>query len=404
MPSKKGSAEVRKVDPARARVAASRMADAARAALKENKLDEAKKLVEDALSLVEDSPRLHIFQAKVLATMANEEGAKVAARNAYDWVYRKPERYNDYRAYLEKELADFPQVKEAFFARGQEYERERAEKAVEKAKAARAKGDLPSAMRCYLEALGTRFQDGPALSGVERILKENSDERGLRYLDSFRQGQLSRKDLITLVTPDEGAAGEQVPEPEELDLDKGPEKTLSDLVADVERELNGAGGGDAAAGPAQAVPKDFEAFRRKADRQIENDSRARIDLAIGYFEMGLIDVACEELRAVRESDERFVKARCLLGEFLLKTEKPLFALQAFQECLRDVRVDAEEEKTVRYSLAKTYVRLGDWPRALTEIEALERRDRNYRDLRFLKSQVQDALVAAQDSGSAKREK
>ena len=33
---------------------------------------------------------------------------------------------------------------------------------------------------------------------------------------------------------------------------------------------------------------------------------------------------------MRETDDWFISARCLLGEFLLKSEKPLFALQAFQ--------------------------------------------------------------------------
>ncbi len=393
MPSKKGGAEVRKPDPARVRVAAARMAEGARHALKEGNLGEAKKLVADALSLVQDSPRLHIFQAKVLAAMDNEEEAKVAVRHAYDWVVKKPDRYNDYRAYLEKELADFPQVKEAFFERGQEHERQRAERAVNAAKEARTRSDVSGAMRSYLEALGTRFQDGPALTGIESILKEMHNERGLRYLESFRQGQLSRKDLITLVTPEEGSDTVSAPTParvEELDLDKAPEKTLSDLVADMERELDGVGP-DGQPAEAEHVPADFDKFRRRAEKQIANDARAHIDLAIGYFEMGLADVACDELRAVKEADDWFVAARCLLGEFLLKSEKPLFALQAFQECLRDSRIEVEEENNVRYYLAKTYVRLADWPRALTEIEALEKRDRNYRDLRFMKSQVQESL-------------
>jgi len=402
MPSDKGDAKNLKQDPARARVAAARIADAARMAFKAGNLDEARKLVEDALGLIVDSPRLHIFQAKTLAAMGRDAEAKVAAKNAYDWVKRKPERYNDYRAYLEKELADYPQVKEAFFERGQEHDRQRAEKSVAKARDLRARGDVSAAMKLYLEALATRFQDGPALTGIEKILIETSNERGLKYLESFRAGQLSRKDLITLVTPDENAAHAHA-EAAELDHEHGNEKTLADLVADIERELENdekLAGGEGGVGDA-VPPPDFQKYRKRAEPLLKNDSPSRIDLAVGYFEMGLLDVACEELRAIAEADELFLKARCLLGEFLLKSDEPLLALQSFQECLRDPRLTEEQEKTARYHLAKTYIRLGDWARAQTEIEALERRDPNYRDLRFMKNEVSDALSEPSKADSKK---
>ncbi len=385
MPSKKGAAKTENSN--RAREAAARFADAARLCLKDGKFAEARKLVEDALSLVADSPRLYVFHARVLAEMQLPDEAKAAARLAFDWVNRKPDRYHEYRTYLERELLDFPQVKEAFFERSKEIERQAAEKDIELARRLKGDGDLSGAMRAFLRALASRTQDGPALAGAEKILHETQNEKGRRYFDSFRAGQLSRKDLITLLAPDEGELlrATEVRQPEELGVDSPRELTLGDLVAEIERELDA--DVNAAPPPEAAAPQDFAKFRKRAEATLQSDPKSRIDLAIGYFEMGLTEVAFEELRAVPASHDLFLRARCLLGEFLLRVDEPLKALPALQECLHDVRISADEANSVRYHLAKTYVRLGDWPRAMVEIEALEKRDPNYRDLRFLKTEI-----------------
>lgn len=388
MPAKKGSAKAAPTEaPSRAREAAARFAEAAKHARKEGKLAEARKLVEDALALVDDSPRLHIFYARILSELTLVDEARAAARAAFDWVHRKPERYHDYRAYLEKELSDHPQTKEAFFERGQEIERQKAGMAVDKAKGLIDQGDLAGALRALLDALASRAVDGPALAGIERILKETGNEKGLRYFESFRAGQLSRKDLITLVAPDEGETVEAV---SELGLDVPREQTLGDLVAEIERELDG----EAPSLTEPEPPEQFSQFRKRAEPVLKNDPKSRIDLAIGYFEMGLTEVAYEELRAVPESHAYYPRARCLLGEFLFRAEEPLKALPVLQECLRDTRLSRDEEKAVRYHLARTYQRLGDWPRAMVEIEALEKSDPTYRDLRFLKTEVSKELEGA----------
>ncbi len=393
-------------EQSRVREAAARFADAARLSLKERKLPEARKLVEDALSLVEGSPRLYIFHARVLAELELHDEAKLAARAAFDWVRRKPERYNDYRTYLEKELADFPDIREAFFERSREIDRERADEAVQEANQFRKDGQNDEAMKLFLVALGTRTNDGPALAGIEKVLKVTNNEKGLRYLDSFRAGQLSRKDLITLVSPEDraneqGALSEGVQDERREELGDEPkrEQTLQDLVSEIEKDLEN---DEKRTQKRDEPPAEFSTFRKNAAKTLQNDPASRIDLAIGYCEMGLNDVALEELRAVAESHPLYLRARCLLGEFLLKGNLPLLALQAFQECLRDARLDPHEEKSVRYHLAKTYVQLGDWSRAIVEIEALEKRDPNYRDLRFLKGEVTQALGLAENAEGAVR--
>jgi hypothetical protein len=66
-------------------------------------------------------------------------------------------------------------------------------------------------------------------------------------------------------------------------------------------------------------------------------------------------------------------------------------LDAFQRALRSTHRSVEVERESRYKLVQVFYRLGDLRQAFAQAAELERLAPEYRDLRLLKNQIEEAL-------------
>lgn len=163
------------------------------------------------------------------------------------------------------------------------------------------------------------------------------------------------------------------------------EKTLGRLIEELEKEL---GTGFVAHKEIEPL---IEEFQRRSQNVLGADARARIDMALAYFEMGLLDQAQQEIALIEKNDPLFVEAQALSGQIWLASGNALSALEVFQACLRHPTRTPAVELEARYQLVLVYFRLGDVAEALTQAESLERLDPEYRDLKTLKEQLEAAL-------------
>src|SRR6185437_14470196 len=132
-------------------------------------------------------------------------------------------------------------------------------------------------------------------------------------------------------------------------------------------------------------------FRRKSQPILAGDAKTRLDMALAFFEMGLVNDARDELRPIDPSDPYYPESQALLGEILFAEGSDLGALEAYQNCLRDERATVEMVREGKYKLLQIYYRLGDLRQALAQAQELEKLAPNYRELRHLKIRIQEAL-------------
>ena len=140
-------------------------------------------------------------------------------------------------------------------------------------------------------------------------------------------------------------------------------------------------------------------FRRRSQPILAGDGKARIDMALAYFEMGLVEEACGELKAIPAADRSYPEALCLMGEILFSTGSDLGALEVFQNCLRTDHASEDVKNEARYKLVQIYSRLGDWRQAVDQANALERIKPGYREIHGLKIHAEECL---QGGGERKR--
>src|SRR5690606_2687781 len=94
-------------------------------------------------------------------------------------------------------------------------------------------------------------------------------------------------------------------------------------------------------------------------------------------------------------DPSFAHAQALCGQIHLHEGSHLAALDAFQKSLRSPSRTQEVEWESRYQLIEVFFRLGDLRQAFVQAAELEKLAPEYRNLRRLKSQIQEALEKQQ---------
>lgn len=371
-------------------VASAKYAQAAIRLRKRGKYDEAKSLLGRAIRLSPESPRLYVQLALCEVGLSNEAAAKDAMKLFSRYALEKRDRTADYRAYLEAEAKDHPALRQVFYDAKLEIDRTDATPFLQKAMALMEKGEKDQAMKALLDALKTKTHDTEACELLRELLKWRKDRDGLDHLARFEAGKLARKDFITLVYPEAAPSDEKGQErPREPRPAKKPERveepTLSDLIAHLEEEL----GLDIEDSKDKVAPL-LKEFRRRSDKIIAGDSKARIDMGLAYFEMGLVDEACDELKKVKSRDPSFPEAQCLIGEILYSTGSFLGALDVYQRCLRESEAGTDVANECRYKLVQIYARLGDWEQARHHALALEKRNPDYRDIHKLRLHVEES--------------
>jgi tetratricopeptide (TPR) repeat protein len=364
------------------RVASAHYATLAVYLRRKGKLPDALVLIERAIRLSPKSPRLYLQQAVCRMVL----GDRVAAENAvgnFARVAMERGKVEEYRPYLETALKDYPVLRQVFYEKHLAVDRTSALPFLAQAKTLQEQGKWGAAQRVLLDALKTKNADTEVIALLQEVLAAAGHTEMLPHLESFSAGKLSRSDLVTLLSGSgKAAAKKDAPPPVERDEDKNLNSLIRDLEAEIGVELEES---------LDKVEPLVREFRRRSQKILSGDSKARIDMALAFFEMGLIDDARDELKPVEPTDPMYPEAQALLGEILFSEGSDLGALEAFQNCLRDERASVEMVREGKYKLLQIYFRLGDLKQALAQTHELEKLVPDYRDLRHLKMRIQEAL-------------
>ena len=359
---------------------------------KNHRYGDAKTFLERAVKLSKTSARLYLHLAMCEAAMGEEEDAKRSVARFAKLALRKG-RIPDYSAYLEKHCQDYPGVRKQFYLQLLEVDRTQATPFLGIASAYEQLGETRRAIKYLEDALKAKTHTDEVLAALRRVLDSAGLTEELKALKRYEQGALSLEDFCLLLS------GSQLPkqaEPSEsIRFEKSQadheEKDLDRLITELEEAV---GINESSRMEHDSVSPLVKEFRKRSAKVLEGDSKARIDMAMAFFEMGLVEDAQDELKPVRETDPYYLQAQLVQGEIYFHEKSFLEALSVFQSILRDDRLDLGMEIETRYKIALVYQRLGDVKQALNFATQVESKDPQYRDVRHLLSHLKASLSEA----------
>lgn len=350
---------------------------------RKGRIDDAATLIARAIRLSSKSPRLYLQQALVARSQKNQAAAEKAVETFARLVLDRG-KIDEYRPYLEKILKDEPELRQVFYNRVLQIDRTTAVPFLAQAKTLMQQGKWEAAQRSLVDALKTKTADAEAVQMLEEVLTKRGQPADVEHLLSFQSGKLSRENLVTLLGQPSAAAedDEEVPvEHREVTEEKNLNSLIRDLEAEIGLDIEGA----------DSVAPLVKEFRRKAQPVLKGDSKTRLDMALAFFEMGLVNDARDELKPIDPSDPYYPESQALLGDMLFHEGSDLGALEAFQNCLRDERATVEMVREGKYKLLQIFFRLGDLKQALAQAKELEKLAPDYRELRQFKTRLLEAL-------------
>lgn len=350
------------------------------------KKEESLTLIRRALILAPQLSRLHLQHALCAEINGHGDEAENAMRQFTQMAIEK-QNVEKYRPLVESTLDKAPRLRQIFFDGILKLDRTAAAAFLGRARSLHEQGNDVGAMRVLVEALQTGSQREDVLVAIEGLMREAGKAEALIHLGRFRDGKISMENFLVLL------GGVSRTDTSASAVSSGfVERPLRDLIDELEREI---GGGPDVADPEAEVRPLLSEFRRRSEPLLVGDAKARMDMALAFFEMGLAKEAQEELEKVSESEPLYAEAQALMGEIALSTGSHLAALDAFQKSLRCASRTQEVEFEARYKLVHVYYRLGDLRQAFGQAAELEKLAPSYRDLRGLKNQIQEALEKAQ---------
>lgn len=375
----------------RLRTASQQYASVAIFLRRREKFREARTVLKRAIQLAPESARLHLQLAVCEMGIGDLSSAQQEVKN-FAAIAMKKRQTEIYRPYLETQLKELPALRQVFYEACLETDRTSAQNFLELAKALVQQKKWEDAQKTLINALKTRDQAEGVVAALKEVLTERGLDEAAGRLEAFAEGKLELKDLLVVLSEGKKmSAPAPVASPVE-------EKSLHDLIHALEEQI----GGELDEKPDTVQPL-LREFKAKANDVLGKDAKARIDMALAFFEMGLMDAARDELSQVAPTDPLYLEGRCLLGQIHVSEGGDLGALEVFQACLRDDRIAPEVRNECQYQLIQIYFRLGDYAQALQVCTELERHEPSYRDLRALKRQVSEHLRGA-EAGETHRRK
>ena len=292
---------------------------------------EAKKLVERAIHLSPESARLYVQRALCEMGLGQDKAARTAIRLFTRRAVRR-NKVEAYRPYVEEQLKDFPALREVFYSVLLDIDRTSAEPFLGLARALIDQEKLDGAQKILLDALKTKTAEKEVVELLTGILAARNQTEDLVHLRRYESGDLSMEDLLLLLRGEAAPARREREQEQEPEPQVEEEKDLQLLIKELEAKM----GLDVDQGLDSVDPLVRE-FRRKSDVVLAGDTKTRVDMALAFFEMGLIEDARDELRPIPVTDPHYLEAQCLLGEILHSEGSDLGALEVFQNILRDER-------------------------------------------------------------------
>lgn len=339
------------------------------------KVAEALTLIRRAVALA-PHPRLYL-QLALCCEIEKDQASADAAMEQYVAAAISRQSVAKYQKLLEEALEGLPRLRQKFYDAVLVLDRTANSAFLGRAQALSEQGDTENALKVLLEGLRAEGDENPLVLEMKQVLSAAGRAEDLVHLEHYEAGKLSKENLAILLSTKPQSAG-----PEE----EAAEKPLTELIADLEKEI----GYSSSAASAEIGPL-LEEFKKRSRAVLAGDSQAKLDMGLAYFEMGLLKEALEELEGVEEGDPLFAQAQVLKGSVFLSQSSELGALECFQRCLRCSEKSPDTEKEARYQIVRVFHRLGDFRQAFVHAAELEKIDENYRGLRTLKNQIQEAM-------------
>lgn len=345
---------------------------------------DAKKFINKAIQLAPESVRLYAYLAMAEADIGDDFAAKNAIET-YAKLAIKKNKVREYSEFIESKLSKHPRIRLWLYDVFADIDRTDGVIFLVKAKAYVELEDWNNALISLIDALKMKDCETEAIEVLIEVLNKSDSQRGLEALDSYCAERIGLEELITLLQSPSEEVRSKVVEVSSLEVPE-KEKDLGELIRELEDSL----GISLEDRPDKIGPLVAE-FRRRSNKVIGPDDKTRVDMALAFYEMGLIDDARDELRQVGEMSPKHLDALLLDAEILFSQGSELESLEVLQRVLRDERCSIEQAREANYKLVQVYFRLGDFKRALDYVKQIELKFPNYRGIRDIKRQIRESL-------------
>jgi tetratricopeptide (TPR) repeat protein len=325
--------------------------------------------------------------------LGNEpQGERLAQMAARESVEKGRLAKNSERA--EEEWNEVPQLRIAFFEIVLQLERTSAAPYIAIAFAWLQMNDGQKAKQCFLYALKAKGDKEQIVKGLRKVAEMDDDREALTFIGRFEEKKISEEEFGILMA---GGGHTKMQDMQEAEEKPEPSvKPLGELIRQLEKDIGlDLTGGHDSIGPL------LDEFRRRSQPILQRSSKARIDMACAFREMGLVEDACDELSRIPPTDRLYNEAQCLLGQMLVDEGSLMLALEAFQKCLRDEQVTEEISREAKYALLQVYLRLDDLQRAEIYLKELEKDAPDYRQLRNLRIEWKEKSGALKSTSKGK---
>lgn len=133
--------------------------------------------------------------------------------------------------------------------------------------------------------------------------------------------------------------------------------------------------------PLFADAKAMEDFASNLERELVGaKNQDRVDLGVGFLEMGLYGLACRQFRTVAVSEGASSPAAALLAYSLVLDGKPFEAILVLQPAIQDVELPESGKVELLYLMGRAYEKMQSHERAIAWYRKAAEMEPLYRDL------------------------
>ena len=344
---------------------------------RKNKWKEAYQVLDRAIGQSKKSARLYVLKAVLAHKLSMDQDRLEALKSFIDHSLESG-KLVEYVTYLEDQMRELPNVRHLFFEELIKIERTSSFAFLGLARTCAEIGLFGRAKSVLLDALNLKDSHSKVIESLTSVLKACNGNHEVEYLEKYKRGEMNLRQLEALVK----TGDEQKPVLSISDLEG--EKDLKGLIDELEREL-----GVSVDIDIDSVKPLVSEFRRRVNRVLGSDAKARIDIALAFYEMGLFDDANDELKNISGENPLFIEALSLQGKIFIEQGADLRALQSYQTILRQNEIGTESVKDALFHLVEIYTRMNDLKMALECANNLEILDPGYRDIRRIKINIRE---------------
>lgn len=348
------------------------------------KFSEALVTIDRAIRLSSDSARLHLQKARICSSMEQRGEAEKAMKDFASLTLQK-KRTHEYAAAMESQLEELPSLRAIFYEAVLEIERTSSFAFLGLARAQKTLGEFAKARSTLFSALKMRDKEEEVLGELKSVLEMQKDPDAIPFVEKYESGELKLEDLISLL---DGPKKSPHRSKKEHTLTSHPfteERNLRTLIEDLEKEL-----GIKVDEDHDKVEPLVKEFRKRSEPIIGKDSRAKLDMGVAFYEMGLYKDAIDTVRGLEVTDPLYVDAQGLIANIYNAEGSQLSALDVYQNILRIETLTMEQKKEYLYQTAEIYRKLGDYDLALEVLGRLEKLVPEYRESHRMKIELKES--------------